>query len=158
MTAFAACLLSTAQAAWDLESYGDGIFDDAPELLDAEQDNLEGLDEKAEALYYDPKEGVIYEITTGAEGADDEDDEDAGAGATNEATISAEGSNNNFSLDQLLKQGLLKEESNQTVPVQYNSSSGPVSSTVSSNPQSSSDYVQLTDAELNQLLGIGSKT
>ena len=65
VSAFAACLVQTAQAVWDLESLGDGIFAENPNVFEDIADGLEGLDEEGQgALYYDPKEGVIYEIST----------------------------------------------------------------------------------------------
>lgn len=45
VSAFAACLVQTAQAVWDLESLGDGIFTDNNDVFeDNNEEGLEGLD------------------------------------------------------------------------------------------------------------------
>ena len=90
VSAFAACLVQSVQAVWDLESLGDGIFAENPNNFEETADGLEGLDEEGQgALYYDPKEGVLYEISTDAPPAEEESEEESATGATNEDTISS---------------------------------------------------------------------
>ena len=77
--AFTLCMIdATFAIRQELEALGDSIFSD-PAELNKDQAGLESAAEAgSEALYYDPKEDVIYEITS--------DDPDASTDNTGSAS------------------------------------------------------------------------
>ena len=77
--AFTLCMIdATFAIKQELEALGDSIFSD-PADLNKDQGGLESAaSEGSEALYYDPKEDVIYEITS--------DDPDASTDNTGSAS------------------------------------------------------------------------